>query len=121
DAGIRYADRRSRDALATIADLTVGQLSRTVDAEVGSAVVALEASQAALAASEQAMNAARQSADETAILYRQGLAKAIELVDANNQRFLAEVNYSTAEYSTALAYLGLRQALGLDPLGTELQ
>ena len=121
DAGIRYADRRSRDALANIADLTTAQLSRTVDAEVRSAVVALEASQAALTASEQAMNAARQSADETAILYHQGLAKAIELVDANNQRFIAEVNYSTAEYSTALAYLALRQALGLDPFGTELK
>ena len=121
DAGVRYADKHSRDAQAAISDLTVDTLLRSIDADVRSAAVALESSQAALAASERAMNAARQSATETGILYRQGLAKAIELVDANDQRFLAEVNYSSAEYSTALAYLALRQSLGLDPLGTELK
>jgi len=121
DAGVRYADKHSRDASAGIADLTVDQLARTVDAGVRSAAVTLESSQTALNAAERAMNAARQSATETGILYRQGLAKAIELVDANDQRFLAEVNYSSDEYSVALAYLALRQALGLDPLGTELK
>ena len=69
----------------------------------------------------QARDAARQNVDETAILYRQGLAKAIELVDANDSRFTAEVNYAVAQYSMAEAYLNLRQAMGLDPLGTELK
>ena len=41
-----------------------------------------------------------------AILYKQGLAKAIELVDANDSRFIAEVNYASAEFAMALAYLG---------------
>ncbi len=120
DAGARYADRRSRAASARIADLDTTLLGRTVDTQVRSATVSLHAAQAALSAAELAMSAARQSANETEILYRQGLAKAIELVDANDQRFQAEVNESTAEYSVALAYLGLRQALGLDPVGTEL-
>ena len=66
-----------------------------------------------------AMDASRKSATETAVLYKQGLAKAIELIDANDQRFVAEVNYAEAEFTVANAYLALRQAMGLDPLGTE--
>jgi len=69
----------------------------------------------------QARDAAQQNVDETAILYRQGLAKAIELIDANDSRFTADVNYAGAQYSMAVAYLNLRQAMGLDPLGTELK
>ena len=121
DAGVRYADKRSRDAQATIADLTTDTLRRTVDEQVRSAVAALQASQAALEAAQRARDAAKQSADETAILYKQGLAKAIELVDANDSRFLADVTYATSEYSVALAYLALRQALGLDPIGAEIR
>jgi outer membrane protein TolC len=121
DAGIRYADRRSRDASAAISDLNTDALARSIDTQVRSTVASLDASQAALAASERAMVAARQSSTETAILYRQGLAKAIELVDSAEQTFLAEVNYATAEFSVALAYLALRQAVGLDPIGEELR
>ena len=62
------------------------------------------------------MDAARKSASETAILYKQGLAKAIELVDANEQRFLAEVNHAEAQFSLANAYLALLQAMGRGPL-----
>jgi outer membrane protein TolC len=121
DAGVRYADKRSRDAQANIADLTVDALVRTVDAQVRSAVFTLKSAQAALVGAEQARDAANLSKDETAILYKQGLAKAIELVDANDSAFLAAVNYATAEYGLTLAYLNLRQTIGLDPLGTELR
>jgi outer membrane protein TolC len=121
DAGVRYADRHARDAQASVADLTLRELVRTVDAQVRSAAAALAASQNAFRVADQAVQAARQSVDETQALYKQGLAKAIELVDANDSRFAAEVNYASAEYAMAQAYLGLRQALGLDPLGTELR
>jgi outer membrane protein TolC len=121
DAGVRYADKHSRDAQAGIADLTFDTLVRSVDAQVRSTVAQLAASQAAFHAAEQAVTAAGQSVEETTILYRQGLAKAIELVDANDSRFAAEVNYASAQYQMAQAYLNLRQALGLDPLGTELK
>jgi outer membrane protein TolC len=119
DQGVRYADKHSRDAQAAIADLNLQQLGRNIDAQVRSAALALAAAQAALRVAQDAANAARQSVEETAILYRQGLAKAIELVDANDQRFAAETNYATAQYAVAQAHLNLRQALGLDPLGTE--
>jgi outer membrane protein len=121
DAGVRYADKHSRDAQAEIADLTVQQLFRSVDAQVRSAVALLAASQGAFHVADEAVRAARQSVSETEILYKQGLAKAIELVDANDSRFLAEVNYASAEFAVAQAYLGLRQALGLDALGTQLK
>jgi outer membrane protein TolC len=120
DAGVRAADARSRDAQAAIADLETRQLERTIDAQVRSAAAQLAASQAALAAARDAVTASQKSADETAILYHQGLAKAIELVDANEQRFLAEVTFAEAENSLAGAYFALLQAMGRGPLDLEV-
>src|SRR5262249_7305409 len=116
DAGARSADARIRDAAAAIADLQTHALARTIDAQVRTAAVQLASAQAALGAATDAAVAASKSADETAILYHQGLAKAIELVDANEQRFVAEVNEAEAEYAVANAYLALRQAMGAGPL-----
>ncbi len=121
DAGVRYADKHSRDAQAEIADLQIKLLERTVDAQVRSAVAVLLSAQSALRVADSAVQSARKNVEETAILYRQGLMKAIELVDANDSRFTAEVNYASAVFAMAQAYLGLRQALGLDALGTELR
>lgn len=121
DAGVRYADKHSRDAQAEIADLDAQLLLRTVDAQVRSALGLLAAAQLAFKDAGDAVKFARQNVDETEILYKQGLANALELVDANDSRFTAEVNYATAEYAMAQAYLTLRQALGLDALGTELR
>jgi outer membrane protein TolC len=120
DAGARFADAHARDAQAAIADLTTDALGRSIDAQVRAASVQLAASQQALAASRDAMTAAQKSADETAILYKQGLAKAIELVDANEQRFLAEVAFAEARFALASAYLALLQAMGKGPLDEEL-
>ncbi|HEY6462813.1 MAG TPA: TolC family protein [Polyangiaceae bacterium] len=119
DQGVRYADKHSRDAQADIAELTVQALARNVDAQVQSAAALLVSAQQAYLVAVNSVNFARQNVEETAILYRQGLAKAIELIDANDSRFTAEVNEATAQFSMAQAYLGLRQALGLEPLGGE--
>lgn len=121
DTGVRYADKHSRDAQADISDLNVGLLGRTIDAQVRSAVALLTAAQAAFRVAADTVKYARQNVDETEILYRQGLATALELVDANDSRFTAEVNYASAEFGMAQAYLGLRQALGLDVLVKEGQ
>jgi outer membrane protein TolC len=121
DAGVRYADKHSRDAQADIAELNLRYLARSVDAQVRGALAQLLAAQAAFHAAEEGVKVARLNVEETAILYRQGLGTALELVDANDSRFTAEVNYASAEFAMAQAYLGLRQALGLDPLGTELR
>ena len=119
DGGVRYADKHSRDAQEEIADLSLQQLVRNVDAQIRSAVALLVSSQLAYQQAGQAAASAKQSADETAILYRRDLAKMIELQDAKGARFTAEVNLATAEFSMAQAYLALRQALGLEALGTD--
>lgn len=116
DGGARTADARSRDAAAQISDLQTKQLIRSIDNDVRTAASQLVAAQQALAAAADAVTAGRKSAQETAILYHQGLAKAIELVDANEQRFQAEVSFAEAEFSVANAYLALRQAMGQGPL-----
>jgi outer membrane protein TolC len=121
DTGVRYADKHSREAQADISDLNVQFLGRTIDAQVRSSVALLTAAQAAFRVAADTVKYARQNVDETEILYRQGLATALELVDANDSRFNAEVNYAGAEFAVAQAYLGLRQALGLDVLVTEGQ
>ena len=121
DAGVRYADKHSRDASANISDLQYSLLARSVANDVRDAVATLQAAQNALRLAGDAVTASRKSVDETATLYKQGLATALELTNANDSRFSAEVTYSSAELATALAYLALRQAMGLDPLGTELR
>ena len=102
DAGSRYADKHSRDAQAEIADLNLQQLVRNVDAQVRSTVALLAAAQAEFQVAAQARDAARQNVDETAILYRQGLAKAIELVDANDSRFTAECPRANVRSNSSL-------------------
>ncbi|HTR50094.1 MAG TPA: TolC family protein [Kofleriaceae bacterium] len=119
DAGSRAADARTRDAQAAIADLTADMLAREVDEQVRAAVVQLAASQAALVAARDAMTQAQKSATEEAILYSQGLATALELVDANESRFLAEVQFAEDQYSLANTYLALLQAMGKGPLDPE--
>jgi outer membrane protein TolC len=120
DAGVRSADERSRIAQAEIADLQTRALERNIDTQVRQAAAMLTANQQALGAARDALAASRKSADETAILYRQGLAKAIELVDANEQRFLAEVSFAEAQFAVASAYLALLQAMGKGPLDSEV-
>jgi len=120
DAGSRDADARSRDAAAAIADLTTEGLVRTIDAEVRTAAASLHSAQQALVAARDAMTASRQSAGETAILYHQQLARASELLDANEQRFVSEVDFAVAQFEVAGSYLALRQAMGLDPAGAQL-
>jgi outer membrane protein TolC len=121
DAGVRYTDKHSRDAQAAISYLQMDTLVRSIANDVRTAAALLAASQAALRSAQGGVTASRQSVQETAILYKQGLAKAIELVDANDSRFEAETSYAAAEFAVAEAYLALRQAMGLEPLGTELR
>ena len=63
------------------------------------------------------MRAARKNTDETNILYREGLASALELADATQRLFEAEVAEVTARYRMALAYLSLREASGVAAVG----
>jgi outer membrane protein TolC len=119
DGGEREADRGERKALARRAEWDLQNLEREVDLDVETARVALESEQASLARAEVAVSAAERNARETTELYRQGLVRALEIVDANVQLFEAEVERAGAQYALAVAYLGFRAAEGLDPLETE--
>jgi outer membrane protein TolC len=92
---------------------------RRVDVSVERAHVSLRTAQAALSQSQVAVDAARQNAEETSILYRQGIASSLALSDAQVRQFEAEVGLARARYALGSALLELRAAVGLDPLGKE--
>ena len=119
DGGERYADRRERLALARALELDAAARTRRVDVAVDRAHVALRTSQSALNRSQVAFEAARQNAEETSILYRQGIASSLALSDAQVRQFEAEVALARARYALGSALLELRAAVGLDPLGKE--
>ncbi|HEY0372103.1 MAG TPA: TolC family protein [Thermoanaerobaculia bacterium] len=113
DAGVRGAERREREALVRGAELELEASLRGVERELQSAAVRLSTEQAALREATAAVRAARKNADETQILYREGLASALELADATQRLFEADVAEATATYRMALAYLSLREASGV--------
>lgn len=117
DAGVRGAERAERTAIARGAELELELALRGVEREIRSASVGLRSEQAALREAEAALRAAKKNAGETNELYRQGLASALELADANQRLFEAEVAEANARYRMAQAYLALREATGLGPVG----
>ncbi|HYR27823.1 MAG TPA: TolC family protein [Thermoanaerobaculia bacterium] len=119
DAGVRGAERAERNALVRGAELQLELERRDVERELRGAVVELTSEQAALREAIAALRAARKNADETSALYREGLASALELADANRQLFEAEVAEVTARFRMAIAYLSWREASGLGPVGDQ--
>jgi outer membrane protein TolC len=115
DAGLRRADRLEREAVVRGAELQLESSLRNVERELRSAAVQLSTEQAALREATAAVRAARKNAEETTVLYREGLASALELADATQRLFEAEVAEATATYRMALAYLSLREASGDAP------
>lgn len=112
DAGLRNAETAERNALVRGAELQLELARRDVERQMRGAAVALTTEQAALREAAAALRAARRNAEETNELYRQGLASALELADANRQLFEAEVAEVTARFRMAVAYLALREARG---------
>jgi len=116
DAGVRNAERVEREALLRGEELELELALREVDRQVRSAAVQVATEQAALREAAAALRAARKNLEETTILYREGLASALELADATQRLFEAEVAEVTARYRMALAYLSLREASGVGPV-----
>ena len=116
DGGSRSADSTSRGAAYRATELQLHSLARRVETDVRVAVAELSAARASLIAAQQGQDAARRSEEETSVLYKQGLAKAIELVNGNSSKFDAEVAVAAAELNVRQAELDLRAALGLFPL-----
>ena len=80
------------------------------------AIVAFNTARATFRIAEDALAAARQNSEETTVLYRQGLARSIELSDANSRLFDAEVTVVSSRLSLEQACIELRYALGLEPI-----
>jgi outer membrane protein TolC len=116
DAGVRYADRRTRVAQAESQALDERALKRSIASDVGQALATLKASRDAFRFASDAATASRRHTDEVLLLYKQGLAKGLDLVDANGRRYDAEVSVETAQLAMEQAYLDLRLAMGLDPI-----
>jgi outer membrane protein TolC len=119
DGLARFSDQRERKALAKLADLDVQAATRRVDVEVREALVSLENQRASLKQASVAYDVAKKNAAETAELYRQGLASALQVADANVRLFEAEVALVQERYGLGVAFLNLEAALGLDPFGKE--
>jgi len=119
DAGIRKAQTAERGARVRGAELELEASLRNVEREMRVAAVQLNTEQAALREATAGLRAANKNADETTILYREGLASALELADATQRLFEAEVAEVTARYRMAVAYLSLREAEGLAPVEGE--
>jgi outer membrane protein TolC len=120
DQGTRYADRRTRLAQAESQKLDEKALRRSVATDVELAIIALRTAREAYRIAGDAVAAAQKLTEEEEILYRQGLARAIEVTDANSKRFDAEVSRASAKLSMEQAYLELRFALGLAPIDEDL-
>ena len=119
DAGVRRAETAERNALVRGAELQLELEQRNVERELRSAGVQLTTEQAALREATAALRAARKNAEETNALYREGLASALELADANRQLFEAEVAEVTARFRMAVSYLSWREASGIGPVGEQ--
>jgi outer membrane protein TolC len=116
DAGVRSADSDSRNAAAQTSEFQRRALVRQIRLQVRQAVIGLVASRSSLVAAQDGLTAAQQNVQETDVLYKQGLAKAIELVDANASRFDAEVALAAAQLDLRRSEIDLRNALGLFPV-----
>jgi outer membrane protein TolC len=119
DAGLRRAETLERTALVRGAELQLQFEQRNVERELRSAAVQLATEQASLREAAAALRAARKNAEETNALYREGLASALELADANQRLFESEVAEVTARYRMAVAYLAWREASGIGPVGED--
>jgi outer membrane protein TolC len=119
DGLARFGQAREQKALAKLADLDVRAAVRRVELEIREALVSLASQRAALRQATTAHEVAQKNATETTELYRQGLASALEVADANVSLFEAEVALVQQRYGLGVAFLNLEAALGLDPFGKE--
>jgi outer membrane protein TolC len=119
DGFSRNGEYREQKSLAYLADLNVQASMRQIDLEVRESLVSLKNQRASLKQANVANEIAKRNAKEIAELYRQGLATALQVADANVRLFEAEVTLVQQRYGLAIAYLNLEAALGLDPFGKE--
>jgi outer membrane protein TolC len=120
DGGERAADADAARAEVEIKEAEADRATRLAATELESAVQRLRGAQADIAAATTAAEAANRHADEVAVLYGQGLVRALELTDAGARRFDAEVALVRVKIGMAAAYLDMIAAAGGEPVpGTQ--
>jgi outer membrane protein TolC len=120
DGGRRSAEGRVRALDVELARLDAAAIDRKSKSELRAALARLRGAQAALPPAEEVATAAAKHTDEIAILYGQGLARALDVVDAGARRFDAEVSVTAARLDLAAAWLELSLAAGVAaPGGTK--
>lgn len=119
DGFYRNAQQSEYRSQAAIADLNVQANMRQVEVQVREAVVSLDNQRAVYKQALVAHDVAVKNAAQIAELYRQGLASALQVADANVALFEAEVTLVRQKYGLGVAYFNLEAALGLDPFGKE--
>mgnify|MGYP000016121567 CR=1 FL=1 len=115
DGGDRSAESRARAATARAMDLQRTGLQRAARIALQRADINLRNARVTRGLSQGAAELAAHNADQSTELYRQGLSTALQVADANQQRFEAEVASSSDRYALALAYLDLMSAHGMLP------
>ncbi|HUQ00881.1 MAG TPA: TolC family protein [Kofleriaceae bacterium] len=120
DGGRRAAEGRVRAIDVELARIDSAAADRKSKSELRTALARLHGAQAALPPAEEVATAAARHTDEIAILYAQGLARALDVVDAGARRFDAEVEVTQARLDLAAAWLELSLAAGAPaPGGTK--
>ena len=112
DGGARAAEARELEATAKAAAAEAAGQRRAAKTDVEVARTRLGGARAALVAAERAAAAAGKYADEVAILYAQGLTRALEVTDASQRRFEADVALVEARFAVGVAYLEELAATG---------
>ena len=105
DGGSRAAETRELEAAAKAAAAESAGRRRAAKTEVDVARTRLAGARAALVEAERAAAAAAKYADEVATLYAQGLTRALEVTDAGQRRFEADVALARARFAVGVAYL----------------
>lgn len=117
DGGERGAERAAREAAARAGALEQDARTRLVARDVRRARTALLDAQAGQRLAAVAAEVGRRNVRETVELYRQGLVRAFEMLDANARLFDAEVALAREYYGLGLALLDLGASLGEPPPG----
>jgi outer membrane protein len=116
DRGRRYREADERTALAHRATLQLERGLEDATADVQRALVRRDRSKFALDRAEARLALSKKNAEEVAVRYREGVASAFELADANAQEFAANAEVARARFDLGVSILTLRRASGSSPL-----
>lgn len=116
DGGLRYADHAQRQADLEEARLKIRAAERHVTREVRESLVGLSSAQAAVELAEVRYRTAKQNAEEVHVLYGNGLASALERVDAAVSEYDAAAGLSRQKVAVRIAELEVLRAVGAWPL-----